>query len=115
MVIEYEKREKIGKIILKNPEKINPLSFEVLRSLERLIEEIAEERETRVMILTGAGGNFSTGHNLRESERFSVEDRMKIIKMAEFWIMSSHLVGAFHGGGSPSAALIFLQYLADFC
>lgn len=48
------------------------------------------------------------------SGKFTAEDRMKIIKMAEFWIMSSHLIGAFHGGGSPSAALIFLQYLADF-
>jgi len=38
---------------------------------------------------------------------------MRIIKLIEFWAMSSHLVGAFHGGGSPSAALIFLQFLAD--
>jgi len=38
---------------------------------------------------------------------------MRIIKLIEFWAMSSYLVGAFHGGGSPSAALIFLQFLAD--
>ncbi|MEM0353376.1 MAG: 4-hydroxyphenylacetate 3-hydroxylase N-terminal domain-containing protein [Archaeoglobaceae archaeon] len=50
---------------------------------------------------------------MKGSERFSAEDRMKVIKLAEFWIMSSHLVGAFHGGGSPSAALVFLQFLAD--
>jgi 4-hydroxyphenylacetate 3-monooxygenase/4-hydroxybutyryl-CoA dehydratase/vinylacetyl-CoA-Delta-isomerase len=47
------------------------------------------------------------------SERFSAEDRMKIVKFIEFWTMSSHLVGAFHGGGSPSAALVFLQFLAN--
>ncbi len=50
---------------------------------------------------------------LRGSEKFSAEDRLKVIKFIEFWVMSSHLVGAFHGGGSPAAALIFLQYLAD--
>lgn len=50
---------------------------------------------------------------MRGSENFSAEDRMKVIKLAEFWIMSSHLVGAFHGGGSPSAALVFLQFIAD--
>ncbi|MEM4702081.1 MAG: 4-hydroxyphenylacetate 3-hydroxylase N-terminal domain-containing protein [Archaeoglobaceae archaeon] len=50
---------------------------------------------------------------MKGSEKFSAEDRMKIIKFVEFWVMSSHLVGAFHGGGSPSAALIFLQYFSD--
>ncbi|MEM2325342.1 MAG: 4-hydroxyphenylacetate 3-hydroxylase N-terminal domain-containing protein [Archaeoglobaceae archaeon] len=50
---------------------------------------------------------------MKGSDKFSTEERMKVIKLAEFWIMSSHLVGAFHGGGSPSAALIFLQFLAD--
>lgn len=50
---------------------------------------------------------------MQGSEKFSAEDRMKVIKFIEFWVMSSHLVGAFHGGGSPSAALIFLQFLAD--
>ncbi|MFN3384203.1 MAG: 4-hydroxyphenylacetate 3-hydroxylase N-terminal domain-containing protein [Archaeoglobaceae archaeon] len=50
---------------------------------------------------------------MKGSEKFSAEDRMKVIKLAEFWIMSSHLVGAFHGGGSPSAALVFLQFLSD--
>ncbi|MEM2175765.1 MAG: 4-hydroxyphenylacetate 3-hydroxylase N-terminal domain-containing protein [Archaeoglobaceae archaeon] len=50
---------------------------------------------------------------IKGSDKFSTEERMKVIKLAEFWIMSSHLVGAFHGGGSPSAALIFLQFLAD--
>ncbi len=50
---------------------------------------------------------------LRGSEKFSTEERLKIIKFIEFWIMSSHLIGAVHGGGSPAAALIFLQYLAN--
>jgi aromatic ring hydroxylase len=50
---------------------------------------------------------------MRGSEKISPEDRMKIIKFIEFWAMSSHLVGAFHGGGSPSASLVFLQFLAD--
>ncbi|MBO8181884.1 MAG: 4-hydroxyphenylacetate 3-hydroxylase, partial [Archaeoglobus sp.] len=51
---------------------------------------------------------------LRGSEKFTAEQRMKIIKFIEFWATSSHLVGAIHGGGSPAAAIIFLQMLADF-
>jgi|GEM_PF-3552600 4-hydroxyphenylacetate 3-monooxygenase/4-hydroxybutyryl-CoA dehydratase/vinylacetyl-CoA-Delta-isomerase len=50
---------------------------------------------------------------LRGSKSFTPEQRLKIIKFIEFWLTSSHFVGAVHGGGSPSAALIFLQILAD--
>jgi 4-hydroxyphenylacetate 3-monooxygenase/4-hydroxybutyryl-CoA dehydratase/vinylacetyl-CoA-Delta-isomerase len=50
---------------------------------------------------------------LQASPNFSTEERMKIIKFIEFWITSSHLLGAIHGGGSPAAAIIFLQMLAD--
>ncbi|RLI84234.1 4-hydroxyphenylacetate 3-hydroxylase, partial [Archaeoglobales archaeon] len=50
---------------------------------------------------------------LRGSENFTTEQRLKIIKFIEFWATSSHLLGAIHGGGSPTAAIIFLQYLAD--
>ncbi|ADC65077.1 Vinylacetyl-CoA Delta-isomerase [Ferroglobus placidus DSM 10642] len=51
---------------------------------------------------------------LKASEKFSPEERLKIAKFVSFWLSSSHVFGAVHGGGSPSAALIFLQYLADF-
>jgi len=50
---------------------------------------------------------------LRGSESFTPEQRLKIIKFIQFWLTSSHFVGAVHGGGSPSAAIIFLQMLAD--
>jgi 4-hydroxyphenylacetate 3-monooxygenase/4-hydroxybutyryl-CoA dehydratase/vinylacetyl-CoA-Delta-isomerase len=38
---------------------------------------------------------------------------MKIVKFIEFWATSSHFVGAIHGGGSPSAALITLRFMMD--
>ncbi len=50
---------------------------------------------------------------LRGSENFTAEERMRIIKFIEFWLMSSHYLGALHGGGSVSAAIIFLQYMSD--
>lgn len=50
---------------------------------------------------------------LMGSEKFTAEQRLKIVKFIEFWATSSHLVGAFHGGGSPAAAIIFLLYLAN--
>lgn len=66
MDVEYEVRDKIGKISLNNPEKINPLSYKTLSELERVINEMASERKVKVVILTGKGKNFSAGHDLRE-------------------------------------------------
>jgi len=74
MRVLYEEKEKVGKIILNNPEKVNPLSYETLCDLEKIIKNLAEERKVRVVILTGAGKNFSAGHDLREIyERGPVE------------------------------------------
>ncbi len=50
---------------------------------------------------------------LQASPNFSTEERLKIVKFIEFWATSSHLLGGIHGGGSPAASIIFLQYLAD--
>lgn len=50
---------------------------------------------------------------LKASPNFTTEQRLKIIKFIEFWATSSHLLGGIHGGGSPAAAIIFLQMFAD--
>ncbi|MCS7119199.1 MAG: enoyl-CoA hydratase-related protein [Archaeoglobaceae archaeon] len=66
MRVIYEEKGKVGKLILNNPEKINPLSLETLKNLEQLIRKIAEERKVNTIVLAGAGKNFSSGHDLRE-------------------------------------------------
>lgn len=55
----------------------------------------------------------SVGEFLQAKEDFSAEQRLKVVKFVEFWATSSHLVGAIHGGGSPTAALITLRFLMD--
>lgn len=50
---------------------------------------------------------------LSASDKFTAEQRMKLVKFIEFWATSSHLVGAVHGGGSPAAALITLRFIMD--
>ncbi len=50
---------------------------------------------------------------LSASPSFTTEQRLKIIKFIEFWATSSHLIGGIHGGGSPTAAIVALQTMAD--
>lgn len=64
--LKYEKIDKVGIITLNRPEKMNALSFELLEELEKLIKKISEDRTERVIIIKGAGKNFSSGHDLNE-------------------------------------------------
>ena len=54
-------------LTLNRPEKLNALSKEVLESLERQLDAVAREtRKVGLVILRGAGGNFSSGYDMEE-------------------------------------------------
>jgi enoyl-CoA hydratase len=54
-------------LTLNRPEKLNPLSKELIESLEEHVEAIARETKSiGLVILRGAGGNFSSGHDMHE-------------------------------------------------
>lgn len=51
-------------VTLNRPEKKNALDFGMFSELLRVFHEVAERSEDRVLVLTGAGGEFSTGADL---------------------------------------------------
>jgi enoyl-CoA hydratase/carnithine racemase len=54
-------------LTLNRPEKLNALSKELLESLERHLDVLAREtRKVGLVILRGAGGNFSAGYDMKE-------------------------------------------------
>src|SRR5579862_5217643 len=54
-------------LTLNRPEKLNALSKELIESLEEQVERIARETKTvGLVILRGAGGHFSSGHDMSE-------------------------------------------------
>jgi enoyl-CoA hydratase/carnithine racemase len=54
-------------LTLNRPEKLNALSKELIESLDEHVEAIARESKTiGLVILRGAGGNFSAGHDMNE-------------------------------------------------
>jgi enoyl-CoA hydratase len=54
-------------LTLNRPEKLNALSKELIESLEEHVERLARETKTiGLVILRGAGGNFSSGHDMSE-------------------------------------------------
>jgi enoyl-CoA hydratase len=54
-------------LTLNRPEKLNALSKDLIEALEQHVDAIARETKTiGLVILRGAGGNFSSGHDMAE-------------------------------------------------
>lgn len=56
----------IAVLTLNRPEKKNPLTFESYAELLDTFRALETDRSVKAMILTGAGGNFSSGGNVHE-------------------------------------------------
>lgn len=56
----------ITTLTLNQPERRNSLSMAMLEALSQALEQVAEDSETRVVILAAKGPVFCAGHDLRE-------------------------------------------------
>ncbi|MBV8909840.1 MAG: enoyl-CoA hydratase/isomerase family protein, partial [Gammaproteobacteria bacterium] len=62
-----ENKDGAAILTLNRPEKLNALSKDMIDGLERHVDAIARETRTiGLVILRGAGGNFSSGHDMHE-------------------------------------------------
>jgi len=62
-----ENRDGAAILTLNRPHKLNALSKDLIETLEEHVEHIARETKTvGLVILRGAGGNFSAGHDMTE-------------------------------------------------
>ncbi len=66
MEVLFERDGEIGHVVLNRPEKKNALSSNMLAKLNEIFSEIAEDRTVKVVVLRGNGGNFCSGHDLKE-------------------------------------------------
>jgi enoyl-CoA hydratase len=62
--VRIERDGAVATIMLDRPEKLNALSPREHRALQRILAELREDFDTRVVILTGAGRAFSAGADL---------------------------------------------------
>ena len=63
----YERDGYIARIIFNRPEKMNAISLETTRELDKVITEAEEDDEVKVIIFKGAGRCFSAGFDLSEA------------------------------------------------
>lgn len=62
----WEIRGKVAIVTLNRPEKKNPLTFESYRELTDTFVSLQRVREVGAVVITGAGGNFSSGGDVHD-------------------------------------------------
>ena len=64
----FDKEDGIRIITLNRPERLNAISMQLIRDLEKVLAEIDEDGEARAVILTGAGRGFCAGADVKEPD-----------------------------------------------
>ncbi len=72
--LQYEKKEHIALITIKRPEVMNALNSRFFDEMEFLIEKSAEDKEVRVLIVTGDGKAFAAGADISEMKDKNQEE-----------------------------------------
>lgn len=60
----YGTENRLGRITLNRPEKLNTLSAELLGEFESCLREVSKDPDVRVLIIRGAGRAFGAGYDL---------------------------------------------------
>jgi len=72
--IILEKSEGIATITLNRPEKLNAFNWEMEAEFFNALEEVGQDKDVRVLVITGAGPAFSTGADVEETLQKTVEE-----------------------------------------
>jgi enoyl-CoA hydratase len=64
----FEKKGHMGIITLNRPHRLNALSHTLVRELHQLFNQLDEDLDTHVLIMTGAGRGFCAGADLKGGE-----------------------------------------------
>ena len=71
-LVRLDRQEEVAWVILDRPEVHNALSWDTLGELGEIVEELARDREVRVVLVTGAGEKaFCAGADLKERAGFN--------------------------------------------
>jgi enoyl-CoA hydratase/carnithine racemase len=83
---------RVATVRLNRPEKKNPLTFDSYAELRDLFRDLVHASDVRAIVLTGAGGNFSSGGDVFEI--IEPLTRMKMPDLLAFTRMTGDLVKA---------------------
>lgn len=69
--VELEKKGAVGVITMNRPEALNALNVQVLRDLDAVLDQVEQDDEILVAVLTGAGRSFVAGADIGQMSAFT--------------------------------------------
>ena len=94
----------VGVVTLNRPERKNPLTFESYAELRDFFGNLKNEKKVKVVVITGAGGNFCSGGDVHEI--IGPLTKMKLPQLLEFTTMTGNLVKAMRHCPQPIIAAV---------
>ena len=128
--LKIEKDNHIAIVIFNRPDKLNTLNIELMAEIIKVVQGFNNDEQTRVVIFTGAGKNFSCGVDLADPELIDrISSGTKLMKsrflkqgpnmIREIYEMSQITIAAVNGfalgGGACIAAACDFRIGADNC
>jgi len=95
---------RVATVTLNRPKKKNPLTFESYAELRDLFGALARASDVRVVVITGAGGNFCSGGDVFEI--IEPLTKMTAPQLLEFTRMTGDLVKAIKRAPQPVIAAV---------
>jgi len=95
---------KVGIVTLDRPEKKNPLTFESYAELRELFRGLAHADDVKVVVVTGAGGNFCSGGDVHEI--IGPLTRMSMPDLLAFTRMTGDVIKAMRACPQPIVAAV---------
>jgi enoyl-CoA hydratase/carnithine racemase len=95
---------KVATVTLDRPERKNPLSFASYAELRDLFRGLCHATDVRAVVVTGAGGNFSSGGDVHEI--IGPLTRMQAPELLDFTRMTGDLVKAMRHCPQPIVAAV---------
>ena len=94
--ILVEKKNQIAVITLNRPEKLNAINVAVKNELYQALNELEMDDDVRVVIMTGAGRAFSTGHDM-SSPPSELAEFVSLKEEEKLFHFDKPIIAAVHG------------------
>src|SRR3990167_10672345 len=90
---------KIATLTLNRPEKKNPLTFDSYAEIVDLFRAAGKDKGVKAIVVTGAGGNFSSGGDVFEI--IEPLTKMNTVELLDFTRMTGEVVKAMRAAPHP--------------
>ncbi len=101
---QWKLEAQIGSITLNRPDRKNPLTFDSYAELRNLFRRLPYATDVKVIVLSGAGGNFCSGGDVHEI--IGPLTKMSMSELLDFTRMTGDLVKAMRGCPQPIIAAV---------